>query len=240
MNRALTAASIAFLVAACAGDTTGARPTDMSVEAHEATAASLDGHGDAHRTEQESGTEDARSRCGPARGDMDARPCWTSTLNPTAEHTRQIDAFRKAAADHRAAAQALRDSESAACTGLSDDDRDTSPFAHREDLTSATELTIASTDGKTKGTVVRGASITLRAVPGLTKEYLQRVVGCHLARNASMGFSMTEMDFCPLGVKGARATVNAVDGGFRVDVEGDGDQAIAEIGRRAKALVGAK
>lgn len=144
------------------------------------------------------------------------------------------------AADHRAAAQALRDAEAAACGGLTDDDRDISPFARREDIASVTDFSVEKNTGKIKTTSVRGASITVRAVPGLTREYLQRLIGCHLARNASMGFEMHEMDFCPLGVKGAKATVESVDGGFRVDVEGDTDGAIAEIGKRSKVLVGSR
>jgi len=42
------------------------------------------------------------------------------------------------AADHRAAAQALRDAEGTSCGGIAESDRDVSPFDHREDITSVT------------------------------------------------------------------------------------------------------
>jgi len=39
----------------------------------------------------------------------------------------------------------------------------------------------------------------------MTAEWFQRIVDCHLARNASLGFSAAEMPYCPLNVKGVHA-----------------------------------
>ena len=76
----------------------------------------------------------------------------------------------------------------------------------------------------------------MKTVDGLTKEYLEHVVSCHLARNAAVGFDMKEMSFCPLNVKGAKASVEAVTGGFRVSVTADDDAAAKDIIARAAAL----
>ncbi len=91
---------------------------------------------------------------------------------------------------------------------------------------------------KRPATSVRGAVVTFHAVPGMTAEWLQRVVDCHVARNASMGFSMPEMPYCPLAVKGARGTVASTGNGFAVMVESDDSTAAQEILRRSQALAG--
>ena len=82
--------------------------------------------------------------------------------------------------------------------------------------------------------------LSVKAVPGLTKEYLQRLVNCHLARNASVGFVMPEMGSCPLSVKGATATVESAGPGFRVDIRADDGQAAEEILKKARALTAGK
>lgn len=66
--------------------------------------------------------------------------------------------------------------------------------------------------------------------------YLRRVVDCHLARNASMGFAMPEMQPCPLGVKGAAASVATDARGLAVTVGATDAAALAEIDRRGRAL----
>jgi hypothetical protein len=150
----------------------------------------------------------------------------------------------KMAADHRAAAQALRTAEASACAGLTDDDRDISPFYHREDITGvqpditgvgpATE----HRSGKQPADTVVGAVVSFRAVPGLTVEWLQRIVDCHIARNNALGNDMPEMPYCPLVPKGISAKVSSTGDGFAVTIESH-DQAIAkEVLRRAQALKG--
>jgi hypothetical protein len=141
------------------------------------------------------------------------------------------------AADHRAAASALRDSEMRACTGVPDVDRDMSPFDHREDIMEVTPAR-AMAGVKQQSRVLRGAVITFRAVPGMTAEWLQRVVDCHLARNAAVGFDMPEMAYCPLTIKTVRARVASTGNGFTVTVESDDPTAAKEVLRRSQALVG--
>jgi hypothetical protein len=82
-----------------------------------------------------------------------------------------------------------------------------------------------------------GARVVFRALPGMTAEWLQRVVSCHLARNASVGFDMPEMSYCPLAVKGASATVNSTGDGFAVDIKGADAASIDQIIKRAKTLL---
>jgi hypothetical protein len=163
--------------------------------------------------------------------------CWTSTAHPTAEDQRQANELRKAAADHRAASQALRDAEAQACVGLSNDDRDMSPFAHREDVASVEPLYEQVTSGKGPRAKMEGAVVTFRAVPGMTAQWLQRLADCHLARNAALGHDVPEMPYCPLVPKGVTATVTPTATGFAVAIRAEDTETANEVLRRARTLV---
>jgi hypothetical protein len=82
-----------------------------------------------------------------------------------------------------------------------------------------------------------GAIITFRAVKGMTAQWLQRVVDCHLARNAALGHELPEMAYCPLVPKDVSAHVSATDTGFAVAVRSDDATTAAEILGRARSLV---
>ena len=222
-----------MLAVACGGPP-GARPNDMSAAAHGGAAEQHESLATTHAGQFDPSAAATSRDCAGKPG---AGPCWTVGKNPTAGHSNEADEHRKMAADHRSASKALRDVETNACAGLAEADRDSSPFEHRDDVLGVEEL--RAKPPLPKGAVtgpVEGASVTIRAVPGLTKEYLQRLVTCHSARNATMGHGMPEMAFCPLAVKGATATVDSAGGGFRVDIKGDTPQASDEIARRARAL----
>ena len=238
MHSTLFISAGAVLLSACASTTPGARPFDMSAADHAAAASSHEGEAAAHAAAYD---PDASSPTTPCSGRGAAKyvdfPCWTSPANPTAKHSQEAEAHRKMAAEHRAASTALRDAEARACVGLANADRDESPFAHRDDIASMSRLDGATSSGKSSSSKLAGGTVVLRAVPGLTKEYLQRVVDCHLARNASMGFAMPEMAFCPLAVQGARATVVSSGAGFGVEIRADGPDAASEVLKRARALV---
>jgi hypothetical protein len=182
-------------------------------------------------------TERCRSR-GGARGGSDTGGCWTSVTNPTAEHLDEAKKHQKMAADHRAASLALRDAEARACIGIPDEDRDMSPFEHREDIGSVEPLNEGT--GSFKGDSSQravGAIIVFRAVPGMSAQWLQRVVDCHLARNAALGHDVPEMPYCPLVPKNVSAKVSATDTGFAVAIRSDDSQTAQEVLRRARALV---
>jgi hypothetical protein len=163
---------------------------------------------------------------------------WTSVTSPTPANQSDAERHRKMAADHRAAAQSLRDAETRSCAGISELDRDMGPFEHREDIVSVTPFVVTTPQSKQQVPVTRGAVVTFRAVQGMTVEWLQRLVDCHLARSASVGFNMPEMPDCPMAVKGARASVASTGSGFAVTVESDDSNAAQQILRRAQGLAG--
>jgi hypothetical protein len=113
-----------------------------------------------------------------------------------------------------------------------------SPFMHREDIASVQELITKTTTGKSTSSRQTGAVVVIRAVPGLTAQWLQRVVDCHVARNAALGHNVPEMPYCPLVPNGAAATVTPTDTGFAVAIRSDDPAVAHEILRRAQSLVG--
>lgn len=214
----MLAALAVTLGSACGAPATpGANPHDMSATDHTTAAG-------AHDHMATSG-DNGRDRCASVRANEAALDgvCWTRDASS------ETDAHRKMAADHRAASQALRDAEAKACVSVALADRDESPFAHRSDVLAVEPLVASSTHPA-------GAAITMRPVLGLTVEYLERMVACHAARNAAMGFAMDDMAFCPLSVKGTSAKVTQAASALRVEIRGDDDAAAAEILRRARAL----
>lgn len=158
--------------------------------------------------------------------------CWTSTVSPARAFDVQADERYLAAAERRRTSQALRDVEATACDGIPVADRVESPFAHREDIVDVEELRLPASDGR----AFRGARVQFRDVPGLTAQWLQRVVDCHLARDAVLGHDVPEMSYCPLVPVGARATVKAASNGYFIEVLSEDDRAGREIARRALAL----
>jgi hypothetical protein len=209
-------------VGGCAS-TPGARPDENSVAGHEQVAQSEEGAAAAI-------AEGCRRGVPPPGG-----VCWTSTGSMTPAIFKQQALHRKRAAAHRAASQALREAEQQACARIAAQDRDTSPFQHREDIEGVESIDVPI-GGRSGGFYAHGVSIRLRAVPGMTVEWLQHVVDCHMARNASMGYAMPEMSDCPLMLKNITATVTSTGRGFDVAIRGDDVDTVREIRRRAQAL----
>jgi hypothetical protein len=206
----------------------------MSAADHQAAAAHEEQQASQHADQHDPAAARNEERCSPGRG----RVCWTVATNTTDGHVKTADEHRELAAKHRAASEALRNAETRACAGLSDEDRDMSPFFHVADVRGVTELKaqIDNREGAVASQQTLGATVTVAAVPGLTAEWLQRIVDCHLARNAAMGHEMPEMSACPLVPKGTQAKVRSVGDGFAVDIQSEDRATAAEILRRAQQL----
>jgi hypothetical protein len=244
MTRAVCIASL--LVAACGPKPMiGPEPNEPGTQPHEQGAAQhlAAAKLEAERLEQHKKLYDPRAqqfvkRCDPTLKDAyPATPiCWIETINPTAVHLKEIEEHRMRAVEHRKAARELRDVEERACAGVADEDRDISPFSHREDILGVNPLEEA-VPGKRERRVV-GATILFRKVTHLTGEQLQSIVNCHLARNAVIGHDVASaaMAQCPLTERGARASVRTLDRGFAVDVRADDALAAQAIWRRAQGL----
>lgn len=224
------------LFTACAS-TPGADPHDASVAQHRATADRHEAAARAHEAQYDPNAKSAEDHCPTDTGSFEV--CWTSRVNPTRLHLDVAAAHRKHAADHRAASEALRSAEARACARVSPADRDLSPFAHTEDIVKVERLTVEDLAGDTPSSIERtvGATITFRAVRGMTKEWLQALVDCHLARNAALGHVVPTMPDCPLVLRGVTADVESTGSGFAVRVRADDRAAAAAVVARAERLL---
>lgn len=239
MSRYLALAPMSLVLVAACASTPGARPHDMSAAQHQATAASEERQAQGHEAQYD---PRARAEAQPCGGigptPTTSGSCWTDSYNPTEAHALLAAQLRQAAAAHRTASRALRDAEEQACVGLSPDDRDMSPFSHREDIARVEPLYRSlEPEREWYGSRLRGAVITFRAVPGMTAAWLQRVVDCHLARNAVLGHDVPEMSFCPLVPNGVAARVKESNAGLAVSIAADDEDTAREVLRRAQALV---
>ncbi len=217
----LLGAHIAAVSLLACGGSVGTHPHDSSAHRHDEAAVG---------EERESTRESPCGGTSVVARSIDT-PCWTA-LDPT-----EVTRHREAAAAHRAAAQALREAEASACVGIDDADRDMSPFDHRADLLRVEPLEDTVVGGPDSAPQVVGARIVFRATPGLTAQWLQREVDCHLARNAALGHDVPEMPYCPLVPRGASAHVTALSDGFAVDVRGEDAGSIRQIIDRANRLL---
>jgi len=231
MNSFVYSALASVFAFACAADP-GTRPHDMSAVSHEDMAKQEERTADAHSAQYSPAAQIKTESCG--RGG-----CWTSMTNPTAEHDADAQRHREVAAKHRAASAALAQAEAQACAGISGDDRDISPFFHREDIKSVSPLVEQTRNGKTVTDKRVGATVVFRAVPGMTEEWLQRVVDCHLARAAAAGHSMPEMDYCPLELNDVTAKVTSVGDGFAVNIRSNDAATVEQVVARATSLTSA-
>lgn len=222
-----------LLLTACAGRNPGARPHDMGATEHEATAATHDAEADAAAANYDPNATETQRRCGGGKG---AHPCWTVVTNPTDAWLAEAEKHRKMAAEHRAASEALRAAEEAACAGLDEDERAISPFEWAASDIASLEPYTVQRGGKQPDDHLVGAVVTVRAVEGLTTEWLQRVAECHLARNAAVGHAIPEMPNCPLVPKGASVSVSSTGTGFSVAIRSSDDEAAADILARARRL----
>jgi hypothetical protein len=145
--------------------------------------------------------------------------------------------LRRAAAMFRTEARALRHAEDRACAGLDLDERDVSPFYHRDDIVSVRVLTEKARTGKGSFVRTAGARVQFRAVPGLTAARLRLGIYCQLARAAAVGYSLPEMGYCPLSLDGVEAEVFVSGNGFAVELRAEDAQTVEEILRRVHALV---
>ncbi len=232
-RRQFLIALVVLAVSACASATPGAKPHDMSSAEHDRRGREEELVAQQHAGQYDPNAVYEQAACPVAT--KQAQACWTSVRNPTAEHLRLAEEHRRRAAEHRAASAVLRAAEERACIGISPDDRDISPFEHFEDIVSVEPLQVRTT---MKEPLYRnaGAIVTFLAVPGMTPEWLQRLIDCHLARNAALGHVVLEMPDCPLVLRGVSAHAGATENGFEVAISSEDADTAKQIQARAQRL----
>jgi hypothetical protein len=108
------------------------------------------------------------------------------------------------------------DVERAACAEIPDADRDQGPFGRRERIIRVDELREKIYPKAPPQPV--GAAVYLRATPGMTEQYLGRVIECHLAHRALVGENVPDRD-SPLYADKATISVSSTATAFRVSIK---------------------
>ncbi len=234
--------SLVAVAAPACGGSAGTAPHDMSAAQHEQQAREVEGGAATHSGQHDPEASAAKRNCNtsaPVYGSEGGRPiCWTSVVNPTAAHREEAERYRELAARHRQASAELREAEERACTGIAPDDRDMSPFLHQEEIASVEPLVRRTTQGRATIEREAGSRVILRAVPGLTAEWLQRVVSCHVARNATLGHQTADLPHCPLVLRGVSARVTSTGNAFAVEISANDVATARDILARSRRLTG--
>jgi hypothetical protein len=160
---------------------------------------------------------------------------WTSFRNPTHKQLEQAAKYRADAERHRATSQALRDAEARTCVGVPPADRDVSPFFHVEDIVRIDKVAVDSSRD-----VLTGAKVLFRQLPGMTPALLQKILDCHLARNAVVGYATARAEGSPLAAPGLIVFVSPVADGLAVDVRPSESEGSRILSESVNALVRAK
>jgi hypothetical protein len=218
--RTTTLALVAIGVALAGCAATGTRPHDMSVAEHEAAARSEEAAAQKEAKQYDEDAWEAPEGCGDF--------CFSTWSNPTSEHAIAARKHRQLAAEHREASAALREAEHESCKGIPERDRDISPFFHRGDIVG---VSVEDDDEPPSHFAIR-----FRPVAGVDAEKMQRLVDCHLARNAARGHVAPEMPYCPLVPRGVSAEVEAEGSVLVVELEVDDEASRQEVRRRVEAL----
>jgi hypothetical protein len=149
----------------------------------------------------------------------------------TAGCASQSDAFRQmSAADHERAATSstdaalaqqhldaanrLRNDERVACEGVPDAERVGGPFAQPQNVTNVD--VVRDRVLLPKGFLEPvGVAVYIKAQPGMTQQWLGRIVACHVAHVAAIG---GEDRPSPLSVANTQVAVSSTAVGFRITV----------------------
>lgn len=202
----------------------GTKPADMGAAHHEEMARVEAERANAHEMA-------AKRSCPGYESDAACYRYWTSFRNPTKTQFDQARQHRELAEKHRVASQALRDAEARSCAGIPAEERDVSPFFHTEDI-----IRVEKIGAESHGDVLVGVRVVFRPLPGMTADWLQRVVDCHVARNAAVGFEHLHMEYCPLAAKGVTAVVRPVGDGLAVEIRPSDEGGSRQVDLRTAAL----
>lgn len=125
--------------------------------------------------------------------------------------------------------------EKPACRGIPESDWGGSALVDGQLVRSVQQIKSEAPVSEAETVVPRGgARIALRAAPGMTAEWLQRIAECHMAQVAAASPWM--LTSSPLDVKGALISVQSSGDGFAVDITSPDLKVAKDILTRARGL----
>ena len=128
----------------------------------------------------------------------------------------------------------LKANEDAVCADVSAEERDQGPLSSRTRIAAVEPL--SDRPHPKEFAQPAGAAVYLRATPGLTSEWLGRVLACHIAHHAVVGDHVPDAT-SPLYVEDARIAVSSTGDGFRISITSNDVDAARLIIERANAIL---
>ena len=122
------------------------------------------------------------------------------------------------------------------CTGVPARERELGLLAFRDNIVSVTPLNEFHYAGKAKYLRTEGAVIKLRATPGISVPWLERVNGCHIAMAGSGRLAGNDAATDPFSLTGTTVAATEVYAGYVLSVRGSSAESVQEILRRWYAL----
>ena len=123
------------------------------------------------------------------------------------------------------------------CAGVPAKERAMGLLAFRENIVSVTPLNEFRFAGKAKYSHTEGVVIKLRATPGISIPWLERVNGCHLAMAGSGRLAGYDSALDPFILPGTTVGATEVYAGYVLSVRGANYEAIQAILQRSYALM---
>lgn len=123
------------------------------------------------------------------------------------------------------------------CAGIPTKERELGLLSYRDAISGIAALRSPAKPGKTLmvGEYV-GVQIGLRAQPGLTAPWLERVASCHAALAASSQLKSPDATNDPLLVPGVEVSVQEAHAGFVISIRGTDPSTMDDLTRRAMAM----
>ena len=152
------------------------------------------------------------------------RPCWSVLAQNNERHRRVALRLLADAEEHRKDAARLVDAETQACKGLGEHSVGASPFYYAQDILKVEELRESGT--------LHGARVLFRKVPGLSIGTMSKMIECHQARAAALGYASDFQAYDPLSLPAVATSVSQDDEGIWVRLRSDEHAtALAILGR---------
>ena len=124
-----------------------------------------------------------------------------------------------------------------ACAGVPVKERELGLLAYRDTMVSVAPLREDSFVGKIKVVKTEGAVIGLRATPGISAPWLERVNSCHVALVGSGRLAGNDTMSDPFVLPGTTVSAVEIYAGYALSVRGANRDSAMEISQRANALL---
>ena len=121
------------------------------------------------------------------------------------------------------------------CTGVPAKEREMGLLAFRDNIVSISPLNEFKFAGKAKYSHTEGVFIKLRATPGISVPWLERVNGCHVAMAGAGRLAGNEAD--PFILPGTSVGASEVYAGYVLSVRAANYGAVQDILQRSYALI---